>query len=163
MATALLRLNELNSNITNGADLIELRVIEAGDIAGITIEQVLTTPVVLATLPSLVVAANDLIVVHLNAPGGVTNEMLTKDQCGGPACYDEAWDVRGEDTGLFFGNRVISVMDGATYQDAVPFIVSCLRNASRAASAVHCKRVGSARARSRCLAPLLRLCHTLSK
>jgi hypothetical protein len=123
VATALLRLNELNSNITNGADLIELRVIEAGDIAGITIEQVLTTPVVLATLPSLVVAANDLIVVHLNAPGGVTNEMLTKEQCGGQACFDEAWDVRGEDTGLFFGNRVISVMDGATHQDAVPFIV----------------------------------------
>ena len=121
---AVLHLNEINSNINNNVDLIELRVITGGDVFGITVEQVLMNATVLATLPHLVVAANDLVVVHLNAPGGVTNESTGKDQCVGQACFDEAWDVRGGDTGLVHGNRVITVRANGAYQDAVPFVDS---------------------------------------
>ncbi|HEY3496205.1 MAG TPA: hypothetical protein VGK73_16010 [Polyangiaceae bacterium] len=121
---AVLRLNELNSNIDNNRDLIELRVITAGNLGGIRVEQTLTNTTLLATLPSVTVEAGDLVVVHLNPLGGVSSETTAKDQCTGPACYDAAWDVRGQDTGLVHGNRVIAVRANGAYQDAVPFVAT---------------------------------------
>ena len=74
----ILKVNEVAPNITGSADLIELMATKGGDIGGITIEQDITTKVVLATLPSIVVASGDFIVVHLKAPGTVVTETTSK-------------------------------------------------------------------------------------
>jgi hypothetical protein len=116
-----LRLSELSPDINGSQDLIELEVLAAGTLAGITIEEGIEDVVVLATLPSLVVAEDDFVVVHLDPPAAITNETTSKTQCTANACYDAAWDVRGGGTGIFHANRVITVMEGNEYQDAVPF------------------------------------------
>jgi hypothetical protein len=131
---AVLRLNELNPSISGGADLIELRVIQAGSIEGIVIQQSAGTPSTVATLPALTVAVDDLVVVHLNPANGaqaITNETTSKSQCTATTCYDAAWDVRGASpaNGLAVGNRVVSVRSGTTLQDAVPFVVDGGSNA----------------------------------
>ena len=116
LTPAVLRLNELNPNITNGLDLIELRVVTAGSILGITIEEnLVNTKVTLATLPALQVAVDDLIVVHLTPPVnpdagvGVINETTTKGDCTDATCYPGAWDVRGAANGMTYSGRVIVV------------------------------------------------------
>ncbi len=111
LVPAVLRLNELNPNIGSGNathDLIELRVVTAGNVNGITIDESGTT---VATLPNLAVALDDLIVVHIGqGNGNVTTETATKADCADASCYAGAWDVKGSTAaGLTYSGRIITV------------------------------------------------------
>lgn len=129
---ALLTLTEANSNLTGGADLIELTVTRAGSLNGFTVR---SNPIaagasgtLLATLPAICGAVGDVVVVHLSAPAGAPpSETLAKDQFASGAAvanaanYDTAWDVKGAGTGLGV-NTVLAIRDQAgTFIEAVPF------------------------------------------
>ncbi len=119
---AILKINEVNPNIASSLDLIELRVVGAGSTNGITVEQDITTKAVLATLPAITVAVNDLIVVHLTPPVGVVNETVSKATCVNAACYSGAWDVAGSTTGITYSGRVLVVRAPNTaIEDGVAF------------------------------------------
>jgi hypothetical protein len=122
---AILKLNEVNPNITGSVDLIELRAATAGSTNGITVEQDITSKLVLATLPAITVQAGDLIVVHLTPPVGVVNETSSKTSCANAACYSGAWDVVGTTNGITYSGRVLVVrspnsviLDGAAFYRA---------------------------------------------
>lgn len=119
---AILKINEVNPNVTSSLDLIELRAAVGGSTAGITLEQDITSKVVLATLPAITVLAGDLIVVHLTPPAGVTNETSSKTSCANAACYTGAYDVAGGTTGITFSGRVLVVRaPNSTITDGVAF------------------------------------------
>ena len=119
---AVLQINEVNPNVTGSLDLVELRVVTAGSTAGITLEQDITSAVVLATLPAINVAQGDLIVVHLTPPSGVTNETSSKTSCANAACYPGAYDVRGAAVGITYSGRVLVVRaPNTTIEDGVSF------------------------------------------
>ena len=96
-------------NITAGADLVELRVTAGGSVAGMTLQQDMSPPTVLATLPAATVASGDLIVIHLNPPVDVTSETTSKTQCVSASCYPGAWDMAGGTTGITFSSRVLTI------------------------------------------------------
>jgi hypothetical protein len=86
----------------------------------------------LATFPSVVVAAGDLIVVHLNAataagaaPG---SETLAKNEYASAsfsANYDGAWDFHGGNAGLTNSNRVLRLESPASViLDAIAVVLS---------------------------------------
>jgi hypothetical protein len=119
---AVLQINEVNPNVTGSLDLVELRAVTAGSTAGITVEQDITSAVVLATLPSITVAPGDLVVVHLTPAAGVTNETSSKTSCANAACYSGAYDVRGGAVGITYSGRVLVVRaPNATIEDGVAF------------------------------------------
>jgi len=126
---ASLMLNEINPNITAGNDLVELFAVNGGSVNGFTIQQAITSPVILATLPQVTVAVGDIIVVHLNpataagdAPGSETGSKNEFPNAVYSANYDLAWDINGVATSLTFSNRVIVVKDTlGVIQDAVAF------------------------------------------
>ncbi|HEX7604117.1 MAG TPA: hypothetical protein VF316_21010 [Polyangiaceae bacterium] len=119
---AILQVNEVNPNITGSLDLIELRVTSGGSTLGITVEQDITTKVVLATLPAITVATGDFIVVHDNPAVAITNETTTKATCVAAACYAGAWDVRGGATALTYSGRLVVVRaPNSTIMDGVAF------------------------------------------
>ncbi len=121
---AVLRLNEVNPNIGGSKDLIELRVITDGNLNGIDIYQdpgANSNNKILATLPDLDVAVDDLIVVHLN-DGNVTSETTTKTDCTDAACYSGAWDIAGGSSGIVYAGTALAVRNpDTTIQDAVAF------------------------------------------
>jgi hypothetical protein len=131
--TAQLVINEVAPNIsaTNaanfGGDLVELRALTAGPVAGITLEQNVapTTRDLLATLPDITVAAGDLIVVHLKPAASISSETTSKTSCAATGgCFDGAWDVAGSATkDVTFTDRVLALRgtDG-NYQDLVVFV-----------------------------------------
>jgi hypothetical protein len=121
---AVVRLNELSPALTGGVDLIELRVVTAGNVNGITIEEYLNnTKATLATLPLLQVAVDDLIVVHLTPGVGITDELVTKGTCIDALCYPNAYDVKGTTNDLTNNARVVlarspangAIQDGIAY------------------------------------------------
>lgn len=125
-SVAHLQLNELNPNIGSSLDLIELYALTAGSVNGITVEQNISGPVVLATLPNLTVAAGDLVVVHLGATAATT-ETASKTDCSDPSCYAGAWDVKGGSSGITYSGRVLvvrapdtSIQDGAAFFTGTP-------------------------------------------
>jgi len=119
---AVLQVNEVGPNIASSLDLVELLAKTSGDVGGITIEQDITTKVVLATLPTLVVSAGDVIIVHLNAGAGVTDESASKTDCADATCFSGAWDVIGGTTGITFSGRVLLARGpDAGIQDGVAF------------------------------------------
>jgi hypothetical protein len=78
--------------------------------------------VTLATLPAATVSTGDVVVIHLNAPAGVSSETSSKTQCADSACYAGAWDVVGGSAGVDFGNAVLAVRGASgRIQDGVPF------------------------------------------
>lgn len=106
-------LNEIAPNVSGGADLVELRALTSGSLAGFTLEQDLASPTLLATLPAINVAAGDLVVVHLGASSGIQSETSNKSACASATCYPNAWDVFGGSTGITFSARVLVVRDSA--------------------------------------------------
>lgn len=127
---AKVRINELNAQIGTGCDLIELRVVEAGSMAGFKLteregkagndEMSLTFPA------GFIVQKNDFIVVHTaNAataatcnPGGAVNETTAKN--GQPAAtftrnFDIAFDfyVTDNNAGLVATDNVLTLRDNA--------------------------------------------------
>lgn len=120
----LLLVNEVNANIGTGLDLIELLATGSGDTAGFTIDQDNGTSVTtVATLPSIVVAPGDRILVHLGAAGSPwSTESTGPSQCSDPACVAGAWDVKGG-SGLAFSQRVLLLRRADDVViDAVPFV-----------------------------------------
>src|SRR5689334_22892677 len=99
---ATLMINEINPNISSAHDLIELIAVTGGAVDDITIEQGISSPVVLAIFPYLTVAAGDIIVVHLNpatatgsAPYSETVAVNEYANASFSANYDNAWDFHG--------------------------------------------------------------------
>ena len=78
---AVLRINEVNANITLGCDLIELRVVTGGTLLNLRLtERTGIIGELNQVFPAAVVPTNAIIVVHLNSgnatcnPGGATAE-----------------------------------------------------------------------------------------
>ncbi len=122
-------LNELSPNFVAQHDLVELLVTAAGTTAGIQLEQDYPhAPSVLATLPDVVVAASDIIVVHL-VPQGTTAmaETRAKDEISTADNFDGAWDVLGGGDDIMYTDVVLAVRAaGGTVTSAVPFFRSDL-------------------------------------
>ncbi len=127
-APATLRINEANANIGSSRDLLELYVVQGGTTASMTVVENTAT---LATLPDVVVATGDIIVVHFNpistngdAPGSETTAKNQYAQGAYAANYDTAWDFHAGTTGMGYSHRILRLKDaqGAT-QDAVAFAV----------------------------------------
>ena len=118
---ASLRINEVNANIASGCDLIELRVISAGTLRGIKVQERTGGSGELAEiLPSLNVAKNDIIVLHTasasatcnpGAGGSETTGIAEKPAATFTRNYDTAWDLFSADTGLTATDNVFSVFD----------------------------------------------------
>jgi len=116
---ALVRINELNANVTNGCDLIELRVVAGGSMDGFQLWE-RTTPIL--TFSGLVVQVNDYVVVHLDRLDAVCNPSGAGNEVSSPAQfpafahsrnYDFAYDWYSDDTGLANTDNVITLYDGA--------------------------------------------------
>ncbi|HVG63081.1 MAG TPA: Ig-like domain-containing protein [Hyalangium sp.] len=125
---AVLRITEIQPNMTGGADLIELVALTGGTVDGFVLQQDLTvsSPVItLSTFPNTTVAAGDIIVVHIAPPDGYTSETTAKDQFPSsttPGNYDTAWDFAGGTTGITFSSRVVLVRDSVgAIQDGTSF------------------------------------------
>ncbi len=121
---ARLQLNEIAPNVSSNVDLVELLVVAAGKTTGITLEQDITSGVlILATLPDLPVAKGDFIVVHLKPPAGVTDETTSQTDCTNANCYDTGWDVRGGAGGITYSGRVLVLRDfnNGPIQDGAAF------------------------------------------
>lgn len=127
---AKVRINELNALVGTGCDLIELRVIEGGSMAGFKLterEGKAGNDEMSITFPAgFIVQKNDFIVVHTaNAataatcnPGGAVNETTAKD--GQPAGtftrnFDTAFDfyVADNNAGLVSTDNVLTLRDNA--------------------------------------------------
>ncbi len=107
---ARLVLNEIAPNIDGGHDLVELRATTAGTVAGtVLVENPDGGGTTLATLPALVVAVGDLIVVHLDPGAGVSTETTSTSDCADSDCYDDAYDVVGGDTGITYEDTVLEL------------------------------------------------------
>ena len=119
-------LTEVNPNLSS--DLVELKVLTGGSLSGIQLRQAPSSPapVILATLPALTVAADDLVVVHLTPPEEVMTETENKGQClDDTVCYPGAWDLAGGSTGITYSNQVLTVSSASgTVGDGVPFVQS---------------------------------------
>ncbi|MGN6104698.1 MAG: Ig-like domain-containing protein [Kofleriaceae bacterium] len=116
---AVVRINELNANITNGCDLIELRVVSGGTMTGFKINQRATT---LLEFPAFTAATNDLIVIHLNSgnascnPGGAVSETTATNQQPASmfaANYDTAFDWYSTSSGLTATTNVFTLYNAA--------------------------------------------------
>ncbi|MDY7227735.1 chitobiase/beta-hexosaminidase C-terminal domain-containing protein [Hyalangium rubrum] len=121
---AILRINEVSPNITSARDLVELYVVQGGNVAGYTLAQETST---LATLPSAQVATGDIIVVHFspNTTDGPSSETTSKNQfpeATYSSNYDSAWDVRAGTSAITYSSRVLRVKDAqGNTQDGVSF------------------------------------------
>ncbi len=130
-SVAKVRINELNATITSGCDLIELRVIEGGSMAGFKVterEGKAGNDEMSFTFPAdFNVQKNDFVIIHTanaaNAatcnPGGAVNETTAKD--GQPAAtftrnFDTAFDfyVTDNNAGLVATDNVITLRDTST-------------------------------------------------
>ena len=121
---AVVRINEVNAN--SSCDLIELRVVSGGSMAGYKLLERDTQ--VLVTFPTLNVAKNDFIVVHMNNsascnPGTAVNETTAPNQqptATFAANYDTAYDFYSTDTGLTSTDNVFTLYDATNaIMDAV--------------------------------------------
>jgi len=153
---AVVRINEVNANITGGCDLIELRVIAAGSMTAFTVKErtgAVASGELAFVFPAFIVNKNDIIVVHMNStfatcnPNGATQELLTvTDQ---PAAqfagnFDTAFDFWSTDTGLTATSNVFTISDAAgSIIDAV-FAIDNTTNNAAAATLTAAGTVGAA-------------------
>ncbi|GEM_PF-2268839 len=127
---AILEITEVAPNLTGATDLVELRVRVGGAVSGYTLQQDMTSPTILATLPNVLVNTNDIIMIHLNpatamgaAPSSETTSMGEFPAATHGANSDNAWDFHGGAAGITYSGRVLTVRNAAnTIQDAVPFV-----------------------------------------
>jgi hypothetical protein len=110
--------------------MIELRVVSGGTVEGIRVEARAGTDTafILATLPDLIVANDDIIVIHLgtgyalDVPG---SEMIAKDQYPTATYaqnYDAAWDVRGSMSGVAnTSDQTLTIYTAGQPTDAAAF------------------------------------------
>ena len=129
---AVVRINEFNANITGGCDLIELRVVSSGSLAGFRILErtgIVANGEMNYAFPTMNVATNDIIVVHTNSSsatcnsGGATQETasITEQPAASfPGNFDVAFDLWSSDAGLNATDNVLTVVDSlGTIIDAV--------------------------------------------
>ncbi len=137
---AQLMFSEVQPHLPANNDLIELRALTAGSAEGIRLMYEGTSRVApLVTLPrGLLLAAGDLVVIHLNIPGPseVTDkEALPEDTY--EANSDDAWDIyTANKTGIDHrANRVLRLETAAGETlDGVPFAGTTALGAPAAAS-----------------------------
>ena len=123
---ALVRVDGVNAIITDGCDLVELRVVQGGSLDGQALLQRLQTLVV---FEGVKVQTDDLIVVHLDGtdpicnPTGAYDETLAPDELPAwlnPQNFDGAYDWYATVDGVIATDNVLTVFraDG-TIADAV--------------------------------------------
>ncbi|HYI02677.1 MAG TPA: hypothetical protein VD972_42460, partial [Hyalangium sp.] len=126
-APAVLRITEAAPSVDSGRDLLELYVVQSGNISGFTIVQDSTT---LTSLPAVSVAAGDIIVVHFNpdtgsgfdAPRSETASKAEFPTATYASNFNTAWDLHAGASGLLHNNRVIQIRDASgNPQDGVAF------------------------------------------
>lgn len=146
---AVVRINELNANITGNCDLVELRVISGGPMINFRItERNGGSGELNFTIPTLTVATNDIIVIHEGSalpacnPGTALSETTSITQYAQATYaqnYDTAWDLYTTDPGLTNTDNVITLYDGTgAITDAV-FVANSgatIANATGTAAAV---------------------------
>jgi hypothetical protein len=113
---AKLLLNEVFCGGTAGRDLIELRATTDGSTANASLTwEGNTKPDVLAVLPDTVVAAGDLIVIHLGTDplkgDAYLPETTSKDEQTASTNYPGAWDFPYEDTACDVNEGVMRIRD----------------------------------------------------
>jgi hypothetical protein len=110
-------INEFNANISPGSDLVELRVVSGGNMAGFSLSQ---RNIALTTFSGLTVAANDFVVVHLDSNDPVCNPTSAPGETTSPSQfpsaahprnYDTAYDWYSADTGLVATDNVFTLYD----------------------------------------------------
>lgn len=114
--SAILRINEVNANITGGCDLVELRVVQAGLVDNWVLR---SRDATIVTLSGLNLNRNDYIVVHANGtvaacnPGSAGNETSPAGYpaSGFAANFDSAFDWYGGAGGIVATNTVLSLLD----------------------------------------------------
>jgi hypothetical protein len=111
-----------------GYDFVEIVATKAGWAEGVEVRASTgsSANLLLHTLGALEVAVGDRLVVHLggtdNHPG-FAQEDVTKDKAGSKAPFasDNAYDVYSKTAGLPATDSMVSVRDGTTFQDALPY------------------------------------------
>jgi len=129
---AVVRINELNANLVGGCDLIELRVVSAGDMKDFKIQERTGNAGVFElnfTFPSFQVPKNAFIVVHMggssptcNGAGASQELVTTVDQPFStfPGNFDNAYDFWVSDAGLTSSDNVFTLFNtNGTMIDAV--------------------------------------------
>jgi endonuclease G, mitochondrial len=129
---AVVRINELNANLDTGCDLLELRVISDGTMAGFKLTErtgAVGDGELAFTFPGVGVRKNDFIVVHLSSGSATCNPDAASQETGSPtdqaaAAYagnfDTAYDFWAADAGLTSTNNVFAIATRAgVIQDAV--------------------------------------------
>src|SRR5690606_26444399 len=133
-AKAVVRINEFNAHIPNGCDLMELRVIEGGDMGGFRLLERNATQI---TFPEgFQVQKNDLIVVHFNrnredCNGGVeapADELSAPDEQDHPLNYPGAFDFWVTDSGLTNTNNAYTLVD--PLENFVDFVLAAVEGTS---------------------------------
>lgn len=129
-ALAVLRINEINGIITNGCDLVELRVVKAGSLENVTFSD---RESIRVTFPAMDVETNDYIVVHFgNAgncnPNNATQETTAPDEQPADTFagnFDSAFDFWISESGMPGTDNVLTTANPGvgdalgTIQDAV--------------------------------------------
>lgn len=116
-----------SNTAAEGGDFVELVATKAGSAADIEVRHSTTAvSALLHKLAPLDVAVGDRIVVHvvgLPGPAGFAQEDTTKDKTSSTetSASADSYDVYSAVDNLLGTNSLISVMDGTTYQDAVPY------------------------------------------
>lgn len=110
-----------------GGDFVEIVATKAGWAKDIEVRHSAASPsVLLHKLGGLDVAVGDRIVVHargLPGPAGFAQEDATRDKAGStePFASPGAYDVYSAVVGLVATNSLVSIADGTTILDAVPY------------------------------------------
>ncbi len=152
---AVVRINEVNANITGGCDLIELRVVTGGTLNGFKLQERTGGSGELAlTFPHVIAATNDFVVVHLSSgsltcnPNMATQETMSKTEQ--PALthvgnFDTAFDFWNADTGLTATDNVFTLFDATgAIMDAVFISDDPAATATAAATETAAAAVGAA-------------------
>lgn len=116
-------INEFQSIHTTGTyrDHVEVLVTAAGTLNGITLREGSTSFVTgtIFTFPNLIVAANDLIIIHTDAVGHPVTTLTadtcetTKTQATGGDSVATAWDCSITDNGLVDTDQTLLLVDSA--------------------------------------------------
>ena len=139
IALATLVINEFNTQITNGCDLVEIRATEGGSVEGMVIRYQTADAFV---FPAMTVAKNDFIVVHFDGddekcsndnpkPADETQSVSEVPAGATNRNFDNAYDVYASPTGLSGATGVLSIEDSTgTILDAVVYADLGAGNAS---------------------------------
>ncbi len=150
--TAAVLINEVNTNIPNGRDLVELRVTAGGPLMGMRLVNGNASST-LVNLPAICAAAGDIVVLHLSPIGSngnsIASETTSKTQypmAASTANYDSAWDVNQDvtATGIAFTDTVLLLRRA----DTSLMDVAILSNVDGTSSATYITAVESAQAAS---------------